>query len=166
LASGPYVAEPLTPDHDLSGFDCGVPELDAWLVHAAVQAGAMGTARTFVWQDHGRVVAYYALAGHQVVRESVPAKIGRGGPNVIPAVILGKLALDHSLHGQGLGADLLVDALERILAAVKIVAARVLVVDAIDDNAAHFYEKFGFQRTSADSRRLVRKISDIARDFE
>jgi len=126
----------------------------------------MGTARTFVWHQDGRVVAYYALAGHQVVRENVPSKIGRGGPNVIPAVILGKLALDRSLHGQGLGADLLVDALERVLAAVKIVAARVLVVDAIDDNAANFYEKFGFLRTGAGSRRLLRKISDIARDFE
>lgn len=126
----------------------------------------MGTARTFVWHDDGRVVAHYALAGHQVVRESVPAKIGRGGPNVIPAVILGKLALDRRLHGRGLGLDLLVDASERILAAVKLVAARVVVVDAIDDNAANFSEKYGYLRTSADSRRLVRKISDLARDFE
>jgi GNAT superfamily N-acetyltransferase len=81
--------------------------------------------------------------------------------------LLGKLALDRRLHGQGLGGQLLFDACQRTLAATRIVAARYLVVDAIDDEAARFYEHYGFIRSPAEpSTRMVRKISDIQADVE
>ena len=166
MPPGRYVSTPLTSQHALSGFECGVPELDDWLIRSALQAAANNTARTFVWTDDGRVVAYYALAGHQIERETVPGKVARGSPVHIPAVILGKLALARHLHGTGLGAELLVDALERVLVATQNVAARVVVVDAVDERAVRFYERFGFLRTGPDSRRLVRKLADIARDFQ
>lgn len=94
----------------------------------------------------------------------MPSKIGRGGPEQIPAVILARLALDRRLHGKGLGARLLVDALTRIVGASKEVAFRLVVVDAIDEEAAAFYEKYGFRRVPGD-RRLVRKVGDIERDL-
>jgi len=126
----------------------------------------MNTARTFVWSDSGRVVGYYALAGHQVTRQALPPKLARGSPNQIPAVLLAKLALDRSLHGNKLGGGLLVDALERTLGATRVVAARLVVVDAINDAAVSFYDHFGFVRTAPDSYRLVRSVSDIAKSFD
>jgi predicted N-acetyltransferase YhbS len=75
--------------------------------------------------------------------------------------LLARLALDQSLHGQGLGGALLADALERIVAATETVAARFVVVDAMDDSAADYYEHHGFRRVP-DTRRLVQKLTDIA----
>lgn len=158
---GPFDSEPLREDHDLASFDCGKPELDSWLREYALHAIAMRTARVFVWTDDLRVVAYYTLNGHQVNRDDVPPRIGRGGPAVLPAVLVGKLALDQSLRGHGLGGDLVVDAFERILTATSIVAARVVVVDAIDEEAVSFWEHFGFIRTAPDSPRLIQKLSSI-----
>jgi predicted GNAT family N-acyltransferase len=88
-------------------------------------------------------------------------------PERIPAVLLGKLALDRRLHGQRLGGQLLFDAYLRVLTATRTVAARYLVVDAIDDEAVRFYEHYGFIRSPTEpSMRMVRKISDIQADVE
>lgn len=107
------------------------------------------------------MLAYYSLTAHLLQREELPRSPGRGGPRQIPAVLLARLALDRSLHGQGLGGALLADALGRVVAATETVAARFVVVDAIDEPAAIFYEYHGFRRIP-DTRRLVQKISDIA----
>ncbi|GHU00021.1 N-acetyltransferase GCN5 [Betaproteobacteria bacterium] len=147
--------------HDVAGFSCGQPELDTWLRQHAATAHKRGTARTWVWLDAENVVAgYYALAAHKISRADIPTAIGRGGPVEIPAVLLAKLALARHLHGQGLGAVLVADALERIVAATQTVAARLVVVDAITEDAARFYQTVGFRRIP-DSLRLVQKIADI-----
>jgi GNAT superfamily N-acetyltransferase len=88
--------------------------------------------------------------------------LGRGDPDRVPALLLARLALDRTLHGQGLGTELLLDALTRALAASNRVGGRYLVVDAIDDRAVAFYEHHGFLRVPGSAlRRLVRKVSDI-----
>jgi GNAT superfamily N-acetyltransferase len=76
-------------------------------------------------------------------------------------VLLARLALDHSLQAQGLGGALLAEALERVLAATETVAARFVVVDAINEDAARFYEHHGFTQIPG-TLRLVQKASDIA----
>jgi len=122
----------------------------------------MNTGRTFVWRaEEGRVVAYFTLAAHLVAREHMPPKVGRGSPQAIPAVLLARLALDRSLTGQGLGGELLWDALSRAVAASQQVAARLVVVDAIDDAAVGFYQHFGFVPVPGNPRRLVQKMTDI-----
>ena len=125
----------------------------------------MRTARTWVWVEGQRVVAFYSVSAHQVVREALPSRLGRGSPQAIPAVLLGKLALDLSLRGKGLGGELLVDALERMVLAAQQIAVRMVVVDAVDQKAVGFYEHFGFVKTAPGSFRLVRKVSDIERDL-
>lgn len=86
-------------------------------------------------------------------------------PERIPAVLLGNLALDRTLHGQGLGGQLLFDAYQRVLSATQTVSARYLVVDAADDAAVSFYEHYGFTRAPVKpSMRLVRRIKDIQID--
>jgi predicted N-acetyltransferase YhbS len=111
------------------------------------------------------VVAYYPLAAHLLQREELPQALARGGSRQIPAVLLARLALDKSLHGEGLGGALLVDALERVVAATETLGARFVVVDAIDDSAAAFYEHYGFRRIP-NSRRLVQKLADIEAALE
>lgn len=149
----------------LGAFSCGRPELDRWLQEHALAAQARRTARTFVWHaGDRRVVGYYALAAHLLERDELPLTLGRGGPRQIPAVLLARLALDQTLHGRGLGGALLADALERVLAAAETVAARFVVVDAMDQRAADFYAHHGF-RPIPDNRRLVAKLSDVAAAF-
>lgn len=157
-----YRSEPLEPDrHDVTTFTSGEHELDAWLRDHAATASRRNTARTWVWVDErGHVVGYYALAAHKVARERVIATFGRGGPAEIPAVLLAKLALAEHLRGQGLGSVLVADALERIVGATRTVAARLVVVDALTEHVAQFYETLGFRRLPA-SLLLVQRISDI-----
>ena len=114
-----------------------------------------------MWCDRdNRVLAYYSLAAHEVLRENAPGKVSRGSPERIPALLLGRLALDESLHGKGLGGQLLADALARALAAADSAGARLVVVDAIDEAAATFYERYGFTRVPGGAR-LSQKVSSI-----
>jgi GNAT superfamily N-acetyltransferase len=160
---GSFASEPLRADHVVDEFDSGRPEIDTWLQQHALSAEARRTSRTFVWSGD-RVLAYYTLTAHLLVREDLPKAYGRGGPRQIPAVLLARLALDKSLHGQGLGAALLVDALTRVVVATETVAARFVVVDAIDDSAAMFYEHYGFRRIP-ETNRLLQKVSDVSAAF-
>ena len=157
-----FVSERLTEAHDLERFSSRVTDLDDWLRRSARHADAMNTGRTFVWHaGDAVVVAYFTLAAHLVARAQVPKRIGRGSPDVIPAILLARLALDQTLRGRGLGGELLWDAMERAWAASQHAGARLVVVDAIDDTAVSFYEHYGFRRIP-ETRRLVQKMSDVA----
>lgn len=79
-----------------------------------------------------------------------------------PRILLARLALDVSLQGRGLGTDLLLDALSRAAEAAEIVGGRLIVVDAIDADAARFYEHHGFHAVPSRPARLFRKASDVA----
>ena len=81
-------------------------------------------------------------------------------------MLLARLALDRALHGQGLGGELLLDALSRAVQASEVAAARLVVVDAIDEAAARFYEHHGFTAVPGNRQRLVQRISDIAAALE
>lgn len=157
-----FISEALREHHDTTVFSSGNVDLDSWLRDHALHAGAMNTGRTFVWHSGDRfVVAYFTLAAHLVAREALTRRTGRGSPNVIPAVLLARLALDGSLQGQGLGVELLWDALSRAVAANRQAAARLVVVDAIDERATSFYEHFGFEPIPGNPTRLVQKMSSI-----
>jgi GNAT superfamily N-acetyltransferase len=150
-------------------FDCGQPTLNEWLTRHARTAQAKRTAQVFVWTEEGdtAVVAYFTLSAHEIVAADLPRRLARGMPERIPAVLLGKLALDRRLHGQGLGGQLLFDAYQRVLAATRTVAARYLVVDAIDDTAVGFYEHYCLTRSPGEpSMRLIRKLGDIQADVD
>jgi GNAT superfamily N-acetyltransferase len=158
-----FVSETLADQHLLDKLSSGNPALDAWLQRHARRAQSMRTARTFVWHAGDQVVvAYFSLAAHLVVRAELPTRIGRGSPDAIPAVLLARLALDRSLHGQGLGGELLVDASSRTVQASDVAAARLVVVDASDEAAASFYEHHGFVAVPGNPQRLVQKLGDIA----
>lgn len=165
----PYRSQPYDPHrHNAGSFDSGEPALDGWLRQHAAGADARRTARTFVWTPLSGtgevpepVTAYYSLTGHRLVRDELPRRLGRGSPDEIPAALLARLAVDRSAQGHGLGGAVLADALGRVVDATSIVAARFLVVDALHERAATFYEHHGFTRIP-DTLRLIQKISDIA----
>ncbi|MGH7722105.1 MAG: hypothetical protein ACRENL_04620 [Candidatus Dormibacteria bacterium] len=107
------------------------------------------------------MVAYYTLSAHAIASRDAPRAIGRGSRQPIPAILLARLALDVDLHRSGLGGALLGEALGRALAAGEQVAARLVVVDALNETAAAFCRHFGFQQTPV-SGRLVLRMSAIA----
>lgn len=164
-----FVCATYGEQHAVGGFDCGQATLNEWLTRHAKIAQAKRTAQVFVWTEEGsdEVLAYFTLSAHEIVAADLPRRLARGMPERIPAVLLGKLALDRTLHGRGLGGQLLFDAYRRVLWATQTVAARYLVVDAADDTAVDFYEHYGFNRAAVEvSMRLVRRIKDIQADLD
>ena len=157
-----FVAEPLAK-HVLHDFRSGNEDLDAWLQQSARSAVGQGTRTWVVVDANDEVAGYFAVAPHLLAREDLPRSIGRGAPQQIPAVLLAKLALAESLHGQGLGSELLLIALETILHAAKRVGGRLVVVDAIDAGACQFYEHHDFRPIPNGDRRSVIKLSTVAK---
>lgn len=134
----------LNGDHEISGFDCGVPELDSWLRDSALRNQKENTSRTFVLADGENVVALYCLAAANIEREFLPSSKQRNSPRDVPLISLGRLAVATEFQGLGIGALLLRDAIARSLAATEHVAAKFMRVDAKDREVAKFYERFGF----------------------
>ena len=165
--SGPsFHSERLKPaTHQVTGFDCGIEVLNRWLIRSAAQEAAKRVANTFVWTppDGDEVVAYYALCGHALARDAAPSRIGHGVADPIPAALIAKLALSGKLHGQGLGGQLLRDALERIVRSAHTgPAVRVIIVDAIDETAADFYRRYGFRDAPTVPMRLLLRLDEAA----
>lgn len=159
-----YRVEPLGDDHDLEAFDSGEPALDVWLRQHARPAVGQGT-RTYLLIDENtaEVSGYFALAPHLIDRDAAPRSVGRGAPRQIPAILLAKLALQRRLQGRGLGAELLVHALRTTVDAARFAGGRVIVVDAIGEDAASFYRAHDFKPSPTDPNRLIMKLGTAAR---
>jgi GNAT superfamily N-acetyltransferase len=131
---------PLTPGHDLSGFDCGVPALNDWLRHRALK-NETRFSRSYVVCEANRVVAYFSISAGCVERAAAPGKVRRNAPDAIPVSIIGRLAVSRDHAGKGLGADILSDALRRIAIASRNIGIGAVLVHAKDDAAKRFYMK-------------------------
>lgn len=150
--------------HDAAAFDCGNEMLDRWLVRNAGQSERRDAARTFVALSvDAEVVGYYALVAGQIEQEKATASVRRGLSRhfPVPVVILARLAVDRRSQGQGVGPRLLANALERICRAAEDVAVRAVLVHAIDDRAASFYERFGFRANTATPRTLMVTLAEL-----
>ncbi|MDR1449375.1 MAG: GNAT family N-acetyltransferase, partial [Propionibacteriaceae bacterium] len=146
---------PLTPEDDLTRFDCGAPGLDHWLKERALRSERNHDARTYVVTAGERaVVGFYCLSAAVVERESASGWLSRNAPDPVPVILIGRLAVDRRLQRSGLGAALLADAARRARTAAEHVGARAIVVDAPDQISVGFYQRFGFTRLSATSTRL------------
>jgi len=158
--SGP---EPLGEAHETLLFDCRKPPLNEFLQKHALLAQRANTARSYVALRGIRVVGYYSLTSASIEARSAAGRItkGTGRYPAVPATLLARLAVDKFEAGQGLGNALLKDAFARFLRAQEIVASRVLLVHAIDDDARHFYERFGFEGSAVDKYHLYLLTKDI-----
>ena len=145
--ASPWAVERLGRHHDRTAFDCANSLLNDWLRLRAGQYEMKDLARTYVAVRRGEsaVLGYYAISSHRVRYEALPEDQAKGLPKIdVPVVLLGRLAVDRSAQGQGLGSLLLLDALRRAEHISAEVGIRAVEVDAIDDAARRFYLKFGF----------------------
>lgn len=165
MSAPEFESRRLSDDDVLDGFGCGVAELDTWLVEQAQRAQRAGTARTTVWRrtSDRELVGYFSICPTEVRRDT--ARLTRrwtGGASIVPGFMLARLAVAQSVQGQGLGEQLLLDALETIADASARVGGRVVVVDPVDEGAAAFYRRYGFVSIGASTRMylLVQDVQD------
>lgn len=155
--------EALTAAHDVSEFSCGKPTLDHWLKTRALSNQEKGFTAVMVVHDDGRVVGYYGLAPTAVVPSVLPRSVRTGQPpDPVPCLLLGQLATDAAWAGRGIGTGLLKHALQRCVEAAALVGGRALMVNAVDAEAAQFWQRRGFLPSKDDPLVLFRPISAIA----
>jgi GNAT superfamily N-acetyltransferase len=160
---GLSIPEPLTEAHDVSAFSCGKPSLDHWLKTRALSNQEKGFAAVLVVHNEGRVVGVHGLAPTAVVPNALPRSMRTGQPpDPVPCLLLGQLATDLGWAGRGIGTGLVKHALQRCVAAAKLVGGRALLVNAVDLEAAAFWRRRGFLPSRDDPLILVRSIADIA----
>lgn len=140
--------EALAAHHARQQFSCGVPQLDDYLKALAGQHARKDYGRTFVAVRPGEraVLGYYTLASSSVAFAHAPLELQRKLPRYpIPVALLGKLAVDTSMQGKGLGEHLLMDAMHRVARVAGEIALFALEVHALNATAERFYKRYGFQ---------------------
>ena len=153
----------LSKAHDTSAFDSGEPVLDDWLRQRAWKNLLLAASRTYAVcpTDSKRIAGYYALCMGQVLGQDVTGTMRRNMRRNIPAVILGRLAIDRAFQGKGLGRALLADAVERSLRASQEVSARLVIVHAISPAAEAFYLRNGFTRLPVETPTLALDLVEV-----
>ncbi len=125
-----------------------------------------GASRTFVACEGDRVVGYYSLAAVSVVHDVATPRARRNMPDPIPAVVLGRLAIDRGMHRRGLGASLVRDAVLRVAGAAESIGIRVLLVHALSDEAKRFCLKLGFRESPVEPMTLMVTLAELRQAIE
>ena len=160
----------LDESHARKNFTCGNEKLDIYLKQQASQDFKKGVAVPYVMLDgeSSTVLGYYTLSSTNVMLAELPDYVIEKLPRypLVPATLIGRLAIDNSYQGKGFGEILLVDGLRRALETGASVASYAAIVDAIDEKAVTFYEKYGFELLATDSLKLFLPMKTIAQlDF-
>jgi GNAT superfamily N-acetyltransferase len=162
--------EPIGRHHNRKSFDCGAADLDEYLARYARQNHDSGGAKTFVAvssAEPARVLGFYSISPGSVEFARAPANLtGKLGRHDVPVFRLGRLAVDRSVQGHGLGGDLLLAAGVRALAVAAEVGGVALAIDAKDGHSALWYERFGALPLLDDPLKLVLPLSVIAEAIE
>lgn len=161
-----YRIEALNPHHDRTVFRCGVAELDDYLHRQAGQDARRKVAAPFVLvDDAGAILGYYTLSAYGVRLDVLPPHIAKRLPRypLIPATLLGRLAVSDAHRGLGFGRLLLMDALHRSWQTTNKVASVGVVVDALDEAARRFYQHHEFISLPDHPDRLFLPMATIAR---
>lgn len=160
-----YVIERLDrKKHERKGFHSGSQHLDDYIKRRARQDQDrdMTTCYVLVDEPSPEIIGYYTLSQFQIARQNLPATLLAGLPSYsgIPATMLGRLAVEKSYRGRGIGSALLFDALARAAAFSSQVSSWCVVVDPIDGDAMRFYAQAGFQALSG-TERMFMPMGDI-----
>jgi predicted N-acetyltransferase YhbS len=134
----------LTATHLVTEFDCGVDSLNEWLDKRAWKNQVLDLSRTFVITNGAVVIGYYCLSSAAIDRIELPKSRQRNMPDPIPAILIGRLAVDLRYQGQKIGLSLLQDAICRIITASQSVGIAYILVHALDDATKRFYDLNGF----------------------
>ncbi len=152
--------------HNRSCFSCGNESLDNYIRNQASQDLKKKIATVFVLIDSPNtdVIAYYTLSSYTIDIDNLDEAFVKGIPRypLLPATLLGRLAVDNTFQGRGMGKVVLIDAFKRALDATAQVASLAVVVEAIDENAVSFYQKYGFRQFKQYPLKLYLPIKSIA----
>jgi predicted GNAT family N-acyltransferase len=158
-----YLIEPLGKKHNRAAFCCGVDKLDNYFQKHAGQDARKRMAAPFVLveKSYGNIAGFYTLSSTSIKLEELPIEITKKLPKypLLPATLLGRLAVDQNHRQKGLGEMLLIDALYRSLQSE--IATLAVVVEAKDDQARSFYEHYQFSRFPDYSHRLFLMMDTI-----
>lgn len=174
-----FQVEALGRHHDRNAFSCGVPALDEYLkrqagqdqqrkvaaCHVAVNPAAGQLPAQSMARGPIPILGYYTLSNYGLHLGELPADVTRRLPKypLVPAALLGRLAVARESQGAGLGELLLADAVRRTLRVAEEIAIHAVVVDAIDPAAAAFYARYGFRPFPAEALRLFLPLATIGR---
>lgn len=157
-----YSVLPLLDEHRTAFFSCRhAPHLDRWLQKQALADKNIGRSATHVWVDDEDIVLAYFTLLQTTIRESEGSFLDLIRPSgwprkhELPGILIGKLALDQSLHGQDCGLDLIADAYFNACEAVMLIGGAVLVVDPMNEKVADLYREFGFSSVEGSDRLVL-----------
>jgi GNAT superfamily N-acetyltransferase len=153
--------EPLAAHHRIDDFDSGEPSLDDWLKRRAAMNQVSGASRTFVVCEGKTAVGYYALASSAISVKAAPGRFRRNLPDPIPVVVLARLAVTRSHHGQGLGRALFQDAARRVIQAADAIGVRGMIVHALSEEAKAFYLRLGLEPSPLEPMTLMVTLADL-----
>lgn len=154
--------ERLQPDlHDRKNFDCGDAALNLYLRQFANQDQNRGLSRVYVLAEQRRIAGYYSISAYSVATDELADQARIGAYRELPFLLLGRLAVDQAFQGQGLGDALIIHAFQTTVEAAEKIGIFGMIVDAKDERAAGFYQRFGFTRLIASKNRLVLPFSAI-----
>jgi predicted N-acetyltransferase YhbS len=150
----------ITIDHILSEFSCGNEILDRWLVNSALKNQTSGASTTYVVCNKGSkdVVGFFCLSAASIVRSDAPSNISRNQSDPIPAMLLGRLAVDQSYQNMGLCRNMFVAAYNLLLEASSLIGIRAVLVHAISEDAKRFWISLGFKVSPTNPLTLMLKL--------
>ncbi|MEM7590962.1 MAG: GNAT family N-acetyltransferase [Cyanobacteria bacterium P01_A01_bin.83] len=165
--------EPLnSKQHDRSTFECGVESLDRYLRKTANQDLKKKIATVFVLVDspNDNIIAYYTLSAYTVEITELDNSLVKRLPRypLLPATLLGRLAVDKNYRGQRLGELMLIDALKKSFLTTEKIASLAVIAEAIDEKAVSFYRKYGFRSFSNNTMKLymtMQSIKELCQEF-
>ena len=152
---------PLADRHQIAAFNSGVFTLDDWLRRRARANQMSGASRSFVICADDIVGGYYALASGAVSAAATPSRFRRNMPEPIPVAVLGRLAVDQTWHGKGIGRALFRDSALRVMQAAESIGIRGMLVHAISDEAKAFYLALGLSQSPLEPMTLMVTLADL-----
>ena len=157
-----FTIEKLSSHHNRRDFDCGVEELNSYLQRYSGQHERKGMGRTYVAtkEKDTRVLGYYTISSSAVAFEVVPENLPH---HPVPVALVGRLAVDNTARGLGLGETLLIHSLQSAQRAAKIVGIYAVVVEALNESAKSFYLNYGFNELTDDRLHLYLSMKAIER---
>jgi predicted N-acetyltransferase YhbS len=163
----PQQPRPIEATDNTTDFDSGEESLDRYLADRALTNHLADLGRCYLCLDGDteKVLGYYTLSAVAVEHADLPGKVRRNAPNPVPAVLMGRLAVDSKAQGSGLGRFLVRDAILSTLAAADRIGVRVLLVHALHERAATFYEELGFKRSPTDQLHLYLLLADARKSL-
>jgi predicted N-acetyltransferase YhbS len=156
--------EKLARQHAVDEFDCGQDELNRFLTRFALINQQANASQTYVALANETVIGFYTLVVGEVAFDAAPQRLTKGlAHRAVPIMLLARLAVSSVWPGNGVGAGLLKDAMNRTLRAAEIAGIRAFAVHAKDAAASSFYQHFDFVPSPTDSLHLFVLIKDLRR---